>query len=307
MRKLAVIVFLALGLLTSVSVNVQAAVRDSEIQSYIGDFGWTLADLRHYLSLHNRTLADFATVEELKQWLGPPVTEEGLERLLQRYQLTKEELEVLLGQFGETVQDYVLMNDLDTAIRFYLRSYEKMQRVHDMLSSMEFTEEEAKRFFDHVRSLHANDVNELKALNVRLAQIRADNTEAVATVWQQLLNALRLQADIYLVTTGQMKPVSARELMMRKPLTEDVWIALSDEDGARIIDLRLPKHTNAANVIVQAEKELLTAGQIAYDMKGTLYGQKMANTASPYAVNMALGLLLIVAGLFFYKQKRVVR
>lgn len=285
------------------SYYVEAAVRVADVAPYIREVGWTEMDLHRYLSQYHRTLADFATAEELKQWLGPPVTEAGVERVLQRYQLTKEELEALLGQFGETVQDYTWMNDLDTAVRFYLRSYEHMQRVHDVLSSLEFTEDEAKRLFDHVRALSANGKRELKAQAARLADGDSDSG-AVADIWQQLLRILQLKADMYVVTTGQMKPVSAHELLAQKTLDADVWIALSDEEGRRIMDLQLPKRTNVAEAIVEAEKELLMAGQLAYEMKGALYGQKMANTASPYVANMLWGVAFLFIGLFLFRKKK---
>lgn len=304
MRKWAVCFMLMLALCHS--YNVEAAVRMADVEPYVREVGWTEMDLQRYLLQYHRTLADFATKEELKRWLGPPVTESGIERLLQRYQLTEEQLEALLGQFGETVQDYTWMNDLDTAVRFYLRSYEHMQRVHDALSSLEFTEDEAKRLFDHVRTLSANGKRELQAQAVRLADGKND-PEVLADVWQQLLHTLQLKGDMYVVSTGQMKPVSARELLEQTTHDQDVWIALSDEEGMRIMDLQLPKRTNVVDAMIETEKELLTAGQLAYDMKGTLYGQKMANTASPYVANMVWGMVLLFIGLFLFRKKKVVR
>ncbi|ANB59189.1 processed acidic surface protein [Anoxybacteroides amylolyticum] len=286
------------------SYNVGAAVRMADVEPYLHEFGWTESDLQRYLLHYHRTLADFATPEELKRWLGPPVTEAGVEQLLQRYQLTEEQLEALLGQFGETMQDYTWMNDLDAAVRFYLRSYENMQRVHDALSSLEFTEDEAKRLFDHVRTLPANGKRALQAQAARLAEGKND-LEAIADVWKQLLRTLRLKGDMYVVSTGQMKPVSAHELLEQTTRDEDVWIALSDEEGMRIMDLQLPKRTNVVDAIIETEKELLTAGQLAYDMKRTLYGQKMANTASPYVAHMLWGVAFLFVGLLLFRKKKV--
>lgn len=300
------IVSVSLLLVFCHSYHVRAAVRMVDVEPYMREVGWTEMDLQRYLWQYKRTLADFATAEEFKRWLGPPVTEAGVEQLLQRYQLTEEQLEALLGQFGETIQDYTWMNDLDAAVRFYLRSYEHMQRVHDALSSLEFTEDEAKRLFDHVRALPANGKTELQAQATRLTDGKS-NPAVLADVWQQLLRTLQLKADMYIVATGQMQPVSARELLERNTRDEDVWIALSDEEGMRIMDLQLPKRTNVVDAMIETEKELLMAGQLAYDMKGTLYGQKMANTASPYVANMLWGAACLFVALLLFWNKKVAR
>ena len=314
MKKIMTFILLCFVFHMNTPAQALTPMNERELQQYVSEFGWTVDDLRHYLSMYDRTLADFSTMEELKRWLGDPVTEEGLTELLLRYHLTEEELEALLGQFGETVQDYTFMNDLRTAVDFYMRHNERMQRINDRLSSLGFTEEEAKRFFDHMMSLRDETMlQQLDALSARIDRLSSESDaakrrkEAIA-IWKQLLDAIGLQSNFYFVTIGQMEHVSADQLAATaSPDGRDLLITLSNKEGERIIDLQLPKRANMTTFILHAEKDLLDVGKMAHEMKGKLLGEKMPNTASPYVRNMMAGLLLMLGGVLLYVRKRVVQ
>ncbi len=62
--------------------------------------------------------------------------------------MTREEAEALLGQFGEQLQHYTFVEDLDYALSFYRDRYDTMQAMTDMLATIGLTEDEIRRLFE---------------------------------------------------------------------------------------------------------------------------------------------------------------
>jgi processed acidic surface protein len=99
---------------------------DPELQSYLNEIGMTQEELEEYLSYDGYTLEDFQDVDDLRSELGEVLTEENLERLLEDYALTKEELKQLLIDNGELERNeeiteaFKFYNDLEEYLDFLL-------------------------------------------------------------------------------------------------------------------------------------------------------------------------------------------
>jgi processed acidic surface protein len=291
-----------------------AQVNEKEVQSYISSFGWTMNDLQQYLSDYDKTLADFATVDELKQWLGTPITEEQLNELLVRHKLTKEELEALLGQFGETLQDYTFIEDLDAAVHFYLHHDAAMQQINDMLSAIGFTEQEANRLFDHIMALDEKALAEkMKKLDARMerflniedpTKLKKQQKEELLSIWEDMLATLEIHPVFYLVN-GQKEEISYQKLLDMNTLGgRDLLVELRNSQGEILADMQLSEEMLKSGYILHAGENLIHAGEIGGEMKAKMQGEKMPNTASPYMENMLLGLMMILLGAVMYWRKR---
>jgi processed acidic surface protein len=212
-RWLSAMIACSVLIIASNGTRAFAQIEKQELEQYISSIGWSMDDLLHYLGKYQMTVADFQSMDELKQWLGTPITEENMRRLLKKHQLTQEELEALLGQFGETVQDYTFVEDLDAAIRFYSHHNEKMQQINDMLGVIGFTESEAKRLFDHIASLPNPHVGQqLAELDRRLqpflqvedaTQLTEAQRRQLLSIWEDTLSALQMKAKFYLEGDGK--------------------------------------------------------------------------------------------------------
>jgi processed acidic surface protein len=88
---------------------------DPELQSYLNEIGMTQEELEEYLSYDGYTLEDFKDVNDLHNELGDVLTEENLERLLEDYGLTKEELKQILIDNGELEPN----EEITDAFKFY--------------------------------------------------------------------------------------------------------------------------------------------------------------------------------------------
>jgi processed acidic surface protein len=69
-----------------------AALTEAELGDYLSEIGWTKEELIEYLDFDGLTIEDFETIDELREYLGPPITEQNLNELLAKYDLTLEEL-----------------------------------------------------------------------------------------------------------------------------------------------------------------------------------------------------------------------
>jgi processed acidic surface protein len=288
-----------------------AQIEKRELEQYISSIGWTMNDLLNYLDDYHMTIADFQTMDELKQWLGTPIAEENFQQLLKRYQLTQEELEALLGQFGETVQDYTFIEDLDAAVAFYLRHNEQMQQINDMLGAIGFTEKEANRLFEHVASLHRQNLpQQLKALNARMepflqvadaALLTKQQRRQLFSIWEDALSALQIKPKFYLQKNGKKQEVSYHRLLSLNALGgRGLLIELYNQKGELLADVQLSEEILTSGYVFRAGEKFINASMLASEMEETMRGDKMPDTASPYLANMLLGLLLALFGAYAF-------
>ncbi|RBW68913.1 processed acidic surface protein [Bacillus taeanensis] len=126
MKKILASVLAAVMMVTIFPATMFAAVDQTELTAYLTEITMTEEELVEYLAFYDYPLEDFESVEELRDFLGPVVTEETLNELLQNYELTKEELIALLVEYGELEEGeeiadaFKFISDLDSAVYFYL-------------------------------------------------------------------------------------------------------------------------------------------------------------------------------------------
>ncbi|BBW97726.1 processed acidic surface protein [Geobacillus icigianus] len=275
------------------------AISRSELEQYAASVGWTVSDLLAYLDRYGLTAADFRTIDELKQWVGTPLTEPLFHDVLRRHRLTVEELEALLGQFGETVQDYLFVEDLDRAIRFYSQHNAAMQQINDLLGALGMNEQEVRKFSRHVASLSDPQLSgKLRALRARLRPFEetegpwtSEQRRELKAIWQEALALLELNAHCSADWSG-IKAAGAEPLHVR----------LYNRQGEQVADVALTREMLSSGYIVRAGEKGIEAGLLALEMKGAMYGEKLPETASPYLARTLAGALLACAGLYLYRR-----
>ncbi|RZT22671.1 processed acidic surface protein [Fictibacillus sp. BK138] len=101
---------------------------DQEFEAYLKEIGWEKQDFIDFIESKEWYLEDFESVDEL----GMPLTEEGVQSVLNQYDLSREELNELLVEWGdiEEGQDvldspyYLFNEDLAASVDFYLNGWE---------------------------------------------------------------------------------------------------------------------------------------------------------------------------------------
>ncbi|MGG3160604.1 processed acidic surface protein [Geobacillus stearothermophilus] len=282
-----------------------AAISRSELEQYAESVGWTVSDLLAYLDQYGLTAADFRTMDEMKQWLGTPITDERLHAVLRRHGLTVEELEALLGQFGETVQDYTFVEDLDRAVRFYSQHNAAMQQMNDLLGVLGMTEQEVRAFTRHIASIDDPQLaGRLAALRERLRPFEQtegpwtdEQRRELRALWEKALRLLQLEAKYY---------VNGREITPSAAAAADTKtiVKLYNRQGEEIADIAVTREMLTSGYIVRAGEKGIDAGLLALEMKGMMYGEKLPETASPYLTYTLAGLMLASAGFLLYRRVR---
>ncbi|MBT2696791.1 processed acidic surface protein [Bacillus sp. ISL-40] len=105
-------VTLTLGLIP-ITAFAQIDSQDQEFQNFLQEIGMSEDEFLTYLEdIHDFTLADFDSVSELKDYLGPLVDESNLQDLLDEFELTKQELEDMLAENSTSLDEYIFYDDL---------------------------------------------------------------------------------------------------------------------------------------------------------------------------------------------------
>ena len=257
MRVLWLFVFL-------VATPVQAAISEEALQQYVQDIGWTMDDLTRYLAKWNMTIEDFSSLEALKEQLGTPITPDRLDALLQRYDMTKEEAESLLGQFGEQLQQYTFIEDLAYALSFYRDRYDAMQAMTDILATIGLTENEIRGLIERTpptakQTLERLD-DQIQTLVLRdlSKPLTKKEREAMLTFWNEWLSLYRLQAKVFEVNEQGRKPISFEQI---ETATAPVAMEWYDERGNFVADLYIPSERLNSSVLIDASNNLHTLGR----------------------------------------------
>lgn len=146
-------VTLTLGLIP-ITAFAQIDSQDQEFQNFLQEIGMSEDEFLTYLEdMHDFTLADFDSVSELKDYLGPLVDESNLQDLLDRFELTKQELEDMLAENGTSLDEYIFYDDLYFDV-YELQYQEELTPITDeslqqLLDAYEFeSKEELEKFLN---------------------------------------------------------------------------------------------------------------------------------------------------------------
>ncbi len=284
---------------------VQAATYEEAVKQYVQDIGWTMEDLTRYLAKWNMTIHDFSSLDALKKQLGTPITPERLDALLLRYDMTREEAEALLGQFGEQLQHYTFVEDLDYALSFYRDRYDTMQAMTDMLATIGLTEDEIRRLFERT-PLSAKQTFERLDEQMQTLVLRDPSTpltkqerETVLHFWNEWLSLYRLQAKVYEVNEQGRTPISFEQLQtVHAPVVME-WY---DEKGNFVADVYIPRERMNESTFIDVSEQLAHIGMMALDLESGLLVARMPKTASSYGMNIIIGVCFLLGSFVLWRK-----
>lgn len=127
---------------------------DPEFHKYLQEIGMSEEEFVTYLSdVHDYTLEDFESLEELTSYLGDLLNDENLQELLAEFELTEEDFNLLLEEHGASLDEYVFYDDLYFDVTDWLYA-EEMTPITDetlqiLLDEFGFeSREELERFLN---------------------------------------------------------------------------------------------------------------------------------------------------------------
>ncbi|WP_226668356.1 processed acidic surface protein [Metabacillus litoralis] len=316
MKKLtfALCVLLLFGLQTA-----HAAPPESEVNTLLDELGWTNDELSNYLKdTYDLTLDEIETTEDLKLLLGTPITPENLDQLLTEYDLTRPELDVLLSEFGETVEDYAFIEDLDFAIGFYSDHDSEMSEIEDFLALIGLTDEEVETLFTHFMELDQETLEQQMEKIVasldpyltmdHMEELTQAQEDELVVILRDMMNALQLKPQFYLKdNNGVETAVTFKELIeMEELYGNQLVINLYNTSGELLLDMQFSEDMLSSEFLIESGIEFAELGDIAGELT-SLHHNRLPDTASSLWLNLILGILIIGVGLigFFFSQKSV--
>lgn len=130
---------------------------DPELDAFLAEIGWDKQDYLDYLESKDWELEYFESVDDL----GTPLSEEGVQQVLEEFDLTREELNELFVEYGdieegEDVLDgtfYIFNEELSGAVDLYLNGWEGTEiddnNLQNLLETYGFkTKEELEQYLN---------------------------------------------------------------------------------------------------------------------------------------------------------------
>ncbi|MGN7941017.1 processed acidic surface protein [Virgibacillus sp. 6R] len=315
MKKLVSALFVAVLLFNNNIISVFAAPPEEEVNKLLSEMGWTQEDLQNYLDYYEMSLADFDTIEDLKGELGTPINERSLTKLLTKYNMSRDELDKLLAGFGETVDDYWFIEELDVSIDFYLNHDQYMKEAEEMLALIGLEEEEVDRFFNHLMALDETVLEQrMEEVAARLepfltvdpeSELTEDQLNELASIWEEMMGLLQLAPKLYLVNTeGNKTDISFGRLMNMEEMNgNSLLIEIYDTQGNLLLDMQLSEDMLSSEFLLDAASQFTNVGDLAGELTNIKHEQ-LPKTASPFGMNMIIGLFVFVIGLSIYVKSR---
>jgi processed acidic surface protein len=285
-----------------------AALPQAQVDQILSELGWTNHDLTEYLDYYELSIDDFESIEDLKSMLGTPITDENLADLLLQHDITRSELDTLLAEFGESVEDYFFIEDLDIALSFYFGHDEEMAELEEFMALIGLTDAEVDSLFTHFMELDETLLEQqMEDIISRLDPFfiledttkltKAQQDELVA-VLKDMMTILQLDLRFFLVDKNGVETVATfNELMgMEELYGNELLIQLYSTDGELLLDMQLSEEMLSSEFLIESGIEFAQVGDLAGELT-SLFHNRLPDTASSLWINMILGLL--VGGLGF--------
>lgn len=305
------IIFLSFGY-----QSVKATPPQQEVNQILTEINWTEQQLIEYLDYYELTLDDFETGEDLRMVLGTPITPENLAGLLQQYEITRQEMDLVLAEFGETLEDYYFIEDLDVALNFYLDHEGEMAEIEEFLSLIGLTEEEVDALFTHFMELDEKKMEQqMENIMSRLdpylmmddmAELSEAQQDELISIFQEIMEALNLKAQFTLIDNNNVETiVTFKQLInMDELYNNNLLIALYSLQGDLILDMRLSEDMLSSEFFIESGIEFAELGDLAGELTNMLHN-RLPDTASSTWINLLIGFIMLGIGVvgFLYSKK----
>jgi processed acidic surface protein len=308
--------FLILCTVLLVPAIVAASPPEEELQQYLDKLEWSKEELTSYLKFHNLSLEQYETMDELIEVLGTPINDSNILHLLDDYKMTRDDLDDLLNQFGETAEDYTFIEELNTAINFFQRHNKDLIGMTDFLSYVGLTDEEMSLLIDYIGSLDQQTfLSKIEGIDQRIeqfgpidetAELSEEQQTELLSIFQEVLSAYGLNPSFQSVETAGV--MTFQQLVESKSSLngKNIEVVLYTSQGDELADMALSPDMLESDFVLQTSEQFINVGKLAINMNNVMNGDALPVTASPYPTKILLGIALLLAGIliYIYSNKR---
>lgn len=296
--------------------NVTAQEKISGLDDYLAQINWSQVDLEEYLIFYDLSLNDFSNLNSLQQFLGTPINEENLNNLLATYNMTYDDLQTLLIEYGETISGYTFIEDLKVDVEFYSNYHNEFIVVNDFLSLFGATEEELKKLFNHFTRLNKTETNQvLSELKGSMDEMGSSSVEALSNheqqalfgIWNDLLQSFQIDAKYYIVDEQSVEPVDIWTLIQEGiQAGHRLQIELFNQSGEDLLTIHFTEEMLNSRLFSNALEEFIEVATFSNNYRNLRMTNKLPSTSSNnYSISL-LGFILILLGLSLIKTIRLI-
>ena len=308
-------------------------VNQDELNAYLSEVRMTQEELEEYLSYYDLTLNELKSVEELRDTLGPAVTPETLQNLLEQYEMTEAELTELLIEYGELEEGdsiidtfhfiYDIEDIIDLEMDYDEEEMEYDEEISDLVEGLfteiGLTDEELDRFMNHLLPIVEDPSFEsrLMAISDRMNQLEyfetidelsAEQVAELLSIYNDLQSLLQIQFKFALIQDGVTTNLSLEALFQLKELTNaSLLVSIYDLNGNFLLDFTLTGEMigsdlvkETGNDIKQSTKVISKVVEVKKEKKKpvkpehkTEKGGLLPKTAGNYLFGALIGLVLM--------------
>ena len=306
---------IAMHLSLTIDNDVFAAVSHDEAKKHVEDLGFSYEKFQDYLAFHELTLEEFESLEELDTFIGTPITEANLNELLATQDLSREELQSLLSGFGESLDQYLFIEDLEVDVKFYLDHAEVIQEAQRLLADVGLSEDEVDRLFHHIlsidKSLLEKDIDRItQGLEPfysyeRKSEVTSEMNENLMDLYNEMLTAFQLTPSYFIFNDGEKSAISVSDLIGEDSLKGDkLLVELTNAQGSMVLDFEVTEKMLVDDFLLVRGEQLMNVAGLASELSVSMAGDQLPNTASPFGRNMVIAVLIILFGFGFLQKLR---
>ncbi|MDO7485297.1 processed acidic surface protein [Peribacillus frigoritolerans] len=257
-------------------------VNQDELNAYLSEVRMTQEELEEYLSYYDLTLNELKSVEELRDTLGPAVTPETLQNLLEQYEMTEAELTELLIEYGELEEGdsiidtfhfiYDIEDIIDLEMDYDEEEMEYDEEISDLVEGLfteiGLTDEELDRFMNHLLPIVEDPSFEsrLMAISDRMNQLEyfetidelsAEQVAELLSIYNDLQSLLQIQFKFALIQDGTTTNLSLEALFQLKELTNaSLLVSIYDLNGNFLLDFTLTGEMIGSDLVKETGNDI---------------------------------------------------
>lgn len=281
-KSVTMILLLTVQIFCHSSISLAAPPQD-ELNQYLAQLGWTQQDLENYLSYYEIPLDKINSVEELQSFLGTPINPNNYQQLLTKYNLTDNQLQSLLAQYGDSIDQYKFIEDLDTAVDFYKNHTNTLADIKSDLDKVGITQQEVTKLFGYLSQVEENNKNQLDKTQVLDTNLEdflstSDPANLTSNEIDELANIINEMIDLYDINVKfkmNNQNITLKQLFEMDNPSGNLYTAIYSNDGELLMDFNLP--ADSLQGIIAGWDELLSLGILSNDLVDFLHDQKYDN------------------------------
>ena len=186
----------------------------------------------------------------------------------------------LLNHFGDSLDEYKFVEDLDSAVSFYLNHADFMEAIETELNQFGITKQEAENFFQYLSQVEENNRNQLDQLQVLNSQMetvldKLDSSNLTDNDIDGIAKLLTEAIDLYDIKVNiksNNQDISLYKLLKMKEAPGNLFFSIYSNTGKLLADFIVP--SQFFDDVISGWDEMIDLGMLSDEFVDYLHEEK---------------------------------